>query len=113
MLKLVDSIRNARSTPDTTFVFTGMLFIICIRVGCIIYTNKDGYYDYIYGRLGLYPLWICSFSEVPISAEWTFWQYNHRGRVKGIKGDVDLNVFSGSEKEWVEFIGLPADEYDK
>ena len=79
----------------------------------IIYTNKDGYYDYIYGRLGLYPLWICSFSEVPISAEWTFWQYNHRGRVKGIKGDVDLNVFSGSEKEWVEFIGLPADEYDK
>lgn len=79
----------------------------------IIYTNKDGYYDYIYGRLGLYPLWICSFSEVPISAEWTFWQYNHRGRVKGIKGDVDLNVFSGSEKEWVEFIGLPADEYDE
>lgn len=70
----------------------------------IIYTNKEGYYDYIYGKLGNYPLWICSFSDVPINAEWTFWQYNHRGRVKGIKGDVDLNVFCGSKEQWDRFM---------
>lgn len=70
----------------------------------IIYTNKAGYYDYIYGKLNNYPLWICSFSEVPINAEWTFWQFNHHGRVRGVKGDVDLNVFAGNEEQWQEFI---------
>lgn len=70
----------------------------------ILYTNKDGFYDYIYGRLGNYPLWICSFSQVPLPDEWTFWQFNHRGRVQGIKGDVDINVFAGSRQQWEEFI---------
>lgn len=70
----------------------------------IIYTNKAGYYDYIYGHLGMYPLWICSFSEVPINAEWTFWQYNHHGSVPGIRGDVDENVFCGSASEWHTFL---------
>jgi len=28
-------------------------------------------------------------------ATWTFWQYHSRGRVEGIDGPVDLNVFAG------------------
>lgn len=68
------------------------------------YTNRDGYYNYLAESFPGSPLWICSFSENPINAEWTFWQYNHRGRVAGIGGDVDLNTFCGTRAEWESFL---------
>lgn len=68
------------------------------------YTNRKGYYDFIADLFPGCQLWICAFSETPINAEWTFWQHNHHGRVKGIKGDVDLNVFCGSRDEWQRFL---------
>lgn len=70
----------------------------------MFYTNKDGYYEYIVETFPGAPLWICSFSENPINAEWTFWQFNHRGKVKGMKGDVDLNTFCGSRQEWQNYL---------
>ena len=70
----------------------------------MIYTNHDGYYDYIEEILPGYPLWICRFRENPINAEWTFWQYDHHGRVDGIQGDVDLNAFCGSREDWERFL---------
>lgn len=68
------------------------------------YTNRDGYNDYLAANFPGYPLWICSFSETPINAEWTFWQFNHKGKVSGIRGDVDINVFCGNRKEWDAFL---------
>jgi len=64
------------------------------------YTNRDGYYDYIADNFNGYPIWICSFSSNPLNAEWQYWQYDHHGRVQGIDGDVDLNVFYGNREEW-------------
>ena len=66
----------------------------------IFYTNRDGYYDLLRDAMPGAPLWICSFNRIPIQAEWTFWQYSHRGRVAGIRGDVDLNAFVGSRADW-------------
>lgn len=68
------------------------------------YTNVDGYYEYLAENFPGSPLWICSFSEIPFNGEWTFWQYNHRGHVAGIRGDVDLNVFCGNRKEWESYL---------
>lgn len=70
----------------------------------MFYTNRDGYYDYLAETFPGHPLWICSFSENPINAEWTFWQHNHRGEVDGVKGDVDMNAFCGSREEWESFL---------
>lgn len=70
----------------------------------MFYTNRDGYYDFIHEDFRGYPLWICAFTSTPIETDWTFWQFNHRGSVKGIKGNVDLNTFFGSREEWKEFI---------
>ena len=70
----------------------------------MIYTNWEGYYDYIEDSLPGYPLWICRFRENPINAEWTFWQYSHSGDVPGIKGKVDLDAFCGTRKEWEAFL---------
>lgn len=69
-----------------------------------LYSNRDGYAEYLMQTFPGYPLWICSFSEIPFNGEWTFWQYDHHGKVAGIEGDVDLNVFCGSEKEWTNFL---------
>lgn len=66
----------------------------------MLYTNRDGYNQFLRRAYAGYPLWICSFNDNPIDAEWTFWQYSHNGRVDGIKGDVDLNVFNGDRKKW-------------
>jgi lysozyme len=34
-----------------------------------------------------------------ITSNWVFWQFSDKGRVKGIEGDVDLNVFNGKIKD--------------
>ncbi|MDE7115465.1 MAG: hypothetical protein K2O56_03460 [Muribaculaceae bacterium] len=68
------------------------------------YTNIAGYEEYLMEAFPGYPLWICSFSGHPIDAEWTYWQYDHHGKVNGIRGDVDLNTFNGTREEF-ESIG--------
>ncbi|HWA61575.1 MAG TPA: GH25 family lysozyme [Caulobacteraceae bacterium] len=41
-------------------------------------------------------VWRRSIALEPARGErWVFWQYHNRGRVSGVKGPVDLNVFSG------------------
>lgn len=76
-----------------------------------LYCNKKDYYEYLADSFPGNSLWICSFSETPHDSGWTFWQFNHKGNVKGIKGDVDLNVFGGSRKDWSHF--LNTQQYQK
>ncbi len=70
----------------------------------ILYSNKDGFNRFIHNRFDKYPLWICSFSNPPIDAQWTFWQHTHWGKVKGIYGNVDINTFNGSRQQWEEWL---------
>lgn len=70
----------------------------------LFYTNADGYWEMLMPEMEGMPLWICSFRSNPIEADWTFWQYDHHGSVKGIRGDVDLNAFGGSREDWRQFI---------
>lgn len=69
-----------------------------------LYCNKRDYYEYLDESFPGSRLWICSFSEDPIAEEWKFWQFNHHGRIDGITGNVDLNVFGGSRNEWLDFL---------
>ena len=66
----------------------------------IIYTNIRYYNKYIAGNLDDYPIRIARYSKskplLAFEKEWLFWQYGNRGRLKGIEGDVDFNVFSGT-----------------
>lgn len=70
----------------------------------MFYTNHDGYYDFLDDTFPGFPLWICRFKENPIYAEWSFWQFDHHGKVAGINGEVDLNAFCGSREEWQRFL---------
>ncbi len=44
-----------------------------------------------------YPFWIAHYyvDSLSYSGEWTFWQHTNRGRLPGIDGYVDMNVYNG------------------
>lgn len=69
-----------------------------------LYCNKKDYYQYMEDSFPGNSLWICSLSEDPGAEDCSFWQYYHKGSVKGIKGKVDMNVFAGSRKDWKDFL---------
>jgi len=72
----------------------------------IIYTNLNFYHDHLQGYFDGYPLWIARYNKRPpllkSNQEWQFWQYGNRGRMSGIEGDVDFNVFCGDSTELAE-----------
>jgi lysozyme len=67
----------------------------------VLYVTYEFYDQYIWGELKGYPVWIRDVFKKPgiKGVNWHFWQYNCRGRVKGIKTYVDLNVFNGDMVE--------------
>lgn len=68
----------------------------------IIYTHYKFYNKFIAGEFDKYPIWIAKYGgDAPRlgSVQWTFWQYGNRGILRGVEGNVDLNVFKGSHEE--------------
>jgi lysozyme len=64
----------------------------------IIYTYSDFYKDHLEGNFDNYPLWIAHYTankNPRVKRQWHFWQHHETGRVNGIKGPVDFNVFNG------------------
>lgn len=45
-----------------------------------------------------YPYWIAHYyvDEVKYTGEWKFWQHTDAGKLPGIKGYVDFNIYNGS-----------------
>lgn len=62
---------------------------------------------------GTVPLWLADYNDVSsleIPDGWTdfiLWQYreSEKGEIQGIGGSVDLNVFNGTEEEWLYLTG--------
>ena len=76
----------------------------------ILYTLPRFARDYLGKSFKDYPLWVVRLRRGEpkvgkIWKKWTFWQFSHRGRVDGIKGDVDLNLFNGGIEELRAFCG--------
>lgn len=73
----------------------------------IIYTNKQGHSRFVRDNFDSDEspaLWICSFTDPPIAHQpWVIWQHSHVGRIPGVKGPVDLNVFNGDTAQWAQW----------
>lgn len=75
----------------------------------VIYTSVD-FHEAILseGEFSDYPMWVRSTKHHPSvrygARKWVFWQYQADGRIPGIDGKVDRNVFHGSEDEWNAFL---------
>lgn len=69
----------------------------------IIYTNQKFFNEHLAKNFKDYPLWVARYNNFfkpnPSNKDWLFWQYGNKGRIEGIDGDVDLNVFQGSLEE--------------
>ncbi|MCX5748187.1 MAG: GH25 family lysozyme [Proteobacteria bacterium] len=67
----------------------------------LIYASPEFWRDQVGGASFHQPLWLAHYTDQcpTVPAPWTrytFWQYSQTGRVKGIVGDVDLDVFAGT-----------------
>lgn len=64
----------------------------------VLYVTPEAYDRFVAGAPPRHRLWlrdVIRAPRLPAGAGWTFWQFHHRGRVAGIEGPVDLNVFAG------------------
>ncbi|MDR1679695.1 MAG: glycoside hydrolase family 25 protein [Prevotellaceae bacterium] len=78
-----------------------------LHIHPIIYTNKECYDDLICKNFPDNDLWLASLTDEPdeeYHANWVIWQYSHTGKVKGISGLVDLNVFYSNKEDFKQWI---------
>lgn len=99
------------SIPVKDFQDSFMLYLDQIKseygVFPIVYCNEEFYFKY----LAIKEFEDCYFWVRNIVGQpdlngvgWTFWQYTAKGKVKGVKGFVDLNAFAGRRFEFEELI---------
>ncbi|NGM61633.1 glycoside hydrolase family 25 protein [Sphingobacterium sp. SGG-5] len=78
------------------------------KVKPIVYSGDSYFTDFLENEFSDYTLWIANYNfwiEKP-KAHWNFWQFSEKGRVKGIKGFVDLNMFN-DDIESLERLCMP------
>lgn len=67
----------------------------------IIYSGQHYFENYLSPEFNDCVIWIANYNTwiSDPKPHWTMWQFSEKGRVKGIKGYVDLNVFNGDLQE--------------
>lgn len=69
----------------------------------IIYSNLNFVEDFLLEDFGGYKFWIAHYYRnelaTPDSIECVFWQHTDKADLLGVRGNVDANVFTGSEQE--------------
>jgi GH25 family lysozyme M1 (1,4-beta-N-acetylmuramidase) len=82
----------------------------------IIYTGKYFWRDEVGGSRAFsdHSLWIAQYTslcpDLPAPwTRWTFWQHSDRGRMAGIRGNVDMNKFNGTLEQLRAFVNGSAD----
>ena len=77
----------------------------------LLYTVFDQFEELVPKELYAHTLWIrSSWGEPKLSLPWLFWQFSDSGEVPGIRGPVDLDVFSGDWVTWSELVGPASSE---
>jgi lysozyme len=74
----------------------------------IIYTDPGFFERNELIRFAGEEVWLRSTAAYPTDrygvSDWTFWQYSATGLIPGIRGEVDLNAFRGSEAQWQAWV---------
>lgn len=91
--------RNARTAGMSKKTATDITIAFCERI------KKAGHHPMVYAnsrwfvsrldmsRLTKYDKWLAQYYEIPFFPyQFQMWQYTGKGRVNGIKGDVDMNI---------------------
>lgn len=104
-----------RKTPPDAAIVHRQLDDLLLRLEThygkkpILYTNEKVYERYLAERYGEYAIWISNvywFPHLSDNRMWTFWQYTDKGLLDGYLGEethIDLNVFHGTEQEFLQY----------
>ena len=71
----------------------------------ILYTGYKFKMDYLNApEFDAYPYWIAHYyvEQLKYKGRWTFWQHTDCGKVQGIKGFVDCNIFNGTLQDLMQ-----------
>lgn len=82
----------------------------------IIYTGYKFKLRYLNDEMfDAYPYWIAHYyvERLEYKGKWDFWQHTDCGKVKGIKGNVDCNIFNGSYEELMRLTIKDTDEQEE
>jgi lysozyme len=77
------------------------------KVKPIIYSSPGFYSKILKNDFLEYPFWISHLAESGVVLniyKWKFWQYSDKGRIDGINGSIDLNVFYGNRTQYESMI---------
>lgn len=71
----------------------------------LIYTTQEFDSAMLEGLLASERFWVRSLVLPPRfrQDQWVIWQYHNRGRRPGVKGDIDLNAFRGTRRDFEAF----------
>jgi lysozyme len=91
--------RNVRAWIQAVERYTG--------VQPILYVSQSFVNRYLGDATDLkhnYQVWIARYSEYKPDVKLAIWQLSANGRVDGIRGDVDIDVFNGYQTQWTDFL---------
>jgi lysozyme len=68
----------------------------------LVYVTEDSWRVFLRGDLVENPLWFRSLLGEPPSdaATWILWQFHNRGKIPGVRGFVDLDVYRAGAEEF-------------
>jgi lysozyme len=79
-----------------------------IGVRPIVYTNKSLFNSYFENNLSDYPIWLSDYFSKDLKRfpeeNLILWQFTDKGKVLGVEGFVDMNVFMGTPHRFQRFI---------
>ena len=74
----------------------------------LVYTTVDFYKDNNLGSMREVEFWLRSVAAHPKDVypgqRWSFWQYTGTGKIPGIRGETDINVFAGNPARWRQWV---------
>jgi lysozyme len=77
------------------------------KVKPIIYSSPMFYKHILGNDFKDYPFWVSHFgvkNPAGVDKKWQLWQYTEHGKIDGIKGRIDLNVFCCEEVEFKKLL---------
>lgn len=105
-----DALINAMGGPEALFNAVRKWIGVVERATKtkpILYVNQrfvNKYLDLANDLKENYHFWIARYGEYKPDIHLSIWQLSPSGRVSGIRGDVDINVFNGYQGQWDEFL---------
>ena len=73
----------------------------------ILYVNQMFIFNHMKNATDIkkkYNVWIARYGEYKPDVKLVYWQLSPTGKVQGITGDVDINVFNGYQGQFSEFV---------